>query len=469
MARPRKPTGSDPIRFVSATTRVITEEANMRRSGYAAAGGLVFVLLLAGLAPARGAFPHRMPAENPDIPLSAAMERIFDYPAPRPQDNELYTLFKYTPLEGFDYHGGDGTVSRRDPSRPIYVNGRYYIWYTKRHTVAPPVGAHRAAEATDEIPSTDWDLCEIWYATSEDGFTWKEQGVAVPRPPKPHPGWRSVATPDILIWKGRYYLYYQAFNEASGRRGDWCAVSASWADSPDGPWTPTLRTIIPTGEPGDWDQDAIHDPHPIVYKGKIYAYYKAAFNKWPDVRDKYMVGLGLAIADDPLGPFRKCALNPVLNSGHETTFFPFREGVAALVIRDGNERCTIQYAEDGINFHIASVVSFVPVAAAPYTPDAFSDSGDGRGVTWGLCHFTNAGGPGRQYSIMARFDCDLSRDVHDPAMKGVNIWHRPEVYFAQGLSPEQKARILERERRRADARVAAGSESGETDTTEQPK
>jgi hypothetical protein len=59
------------------------------------------------------------------------------------------------------------------------------------------------SSAVEQIPSTDWDLCEIWHATSEDGFTWEEQGVAVPRPPKPSPGWRSVATPDILVWKGK--------------------------------------------------------------------------------------------------------------------------------------------------------------------------------------------------------------------------------------------------------------------------
>ena len=75
-----------------------------------------------------------MPAEKPDFPLSAAMERMFDYPAPRVQDNELYTTFKYTALEGFDYNGGDGTITRRDPSRPILVGGKYYMWYTKRDT-----------------------------------------------------------------------------------------------------------------------------------------------------------------------------------------------------------------------------------------------------------------------------------------------------------------------------------------------
>ena len=422
------------------------KDSLMTRSSIALA---VFLLLgtiaLAEEKPA--AFPHRMPEKKPDIPLSAAMERMFDYPAPRVQDNELFSQFKYTRLEGFDYRGGDGTVTRRDPSRPILVDGKYYIWYTKRDTVVPPVGASRAHEATDKVPSTDWDLCDIWYATSEDGFTWKEQRVAVPRPPKPQLGWRSVATPDILVWKGKYYLYYQAFNEPSGTRGDWCPVSASWADSPDGPWTPTGKQLIPFGAKGEWDQDATHDPHPVVYKGKIYTYYKAAYNKWPDIRDKYAVGLGLAIAEHPLGPYVKSRLNPVLNSGHETTFFPFKEGIAALAIKDGNERSTMQYAEDGVNFEIASVVSLVPIAAAPFTPDAFTDTDNGRGITWGLCHFINAGAWAKQHSIMARFDCDLSLDVHDPAMKQNRVWHKPDVYFRQGLSKAQRERIAADNRR----------------------
>ncbi len=386
-------------------------------------------------------FPHKMPTEKPNIPMSAAMERMFDYPAPRVQDNELFSQFKYTKLDGFDYNNGDGTISRRDPSRPILVDGKYYVWYTRRHTKVPPIGWNKAAEAKDEIPSTDWDLCDIWYATSTDGFTWEEQGVAVKRPEKPNPGWKSVATPDILIWKGKYYLYYQAFDEPSGLRGDWCPVSVSSADSPDGPWTNGGDSVIPFGKKGEWDQDATHDPHPIVYKGKIYLYYKAAYNKWPDVRDKYAVGHGLAIAENPLGPFVKHPLNPVMNSGHETTYFPFKGGVATLAIKDGNERETMQWSPDGVNFEIAASVSLTPIAAAPYTPDAFTNTSDGRGVTWGLCHFTNAGTPGNQHSIIARFDCDLSMDVDEPAFKNTGVWHKPEVYFQQGLGNLRKSAV----------------------------
>lgn len=35
----------------------------------------------------------------------------------------------------------------------------------------------------------------------------------------------------------------------------------------------------------------------------------------------------------------------------------------------------------------------------------------------------------------------LSKDVDDPAMKNTQLWLRPEVYFSQGLTKEQKARL----------------------------
>ncbi len=386
-------------------------------------------------------FPHAMPTEKPEgVELSAAIERMFDnYPTPRVQDNEFYTTFKYTKLEGFDY-GEPGLITRRDPSRPIKVGDKYYMWYTKRDTKYRPIGAMRAEEATDEIPSTDWDLCDIWYATSEDGFTWEEQGCAVARPPKPEFGWRSLATPDILVWEGRYYLYFQIFNEPSGLRGDWCPISMAHADSPDGPWTYTQKQTIPFGGEGEWDKDQTQDPHPIVYDGKIYLYFKSAFNKWPDVRDKYAVCHGVAIAESPFGPFIKNETNPVMNTGHETTYWPYKGGVATLAIRDGNERETIQFAPDGINFTPQCVVSLAPTAAGAYTPDAFTNTKDGRGVTWGMCHFVNVGTGADRHSEIARFDCDLSLDCDDKEFKVTSIFHEPEVYYDQSLGGLRKSR-----------------------------
>lgn len=380
-------------------------------------------------------FPFHLPKEKPNRKMSRAMERIYtDYLAPQPADNELFSQFKYTQLKGFDYNGGNGTISRRDPSKILYENGKYYVWYTCRRTETPPRGA---ANCTDTIPSADWDLAEIWYATSDDGFVWEEQGVAIKRPEKPTVGWRAVTTTDILKWKGKYYLYYQGFLEASGTRGDDCPVAVSWADSPEGPWTPYNKIVIPNGPQGAWDQYSIHDPFPLVHDGKVYLYYKSDFGRNP-----HLVRMqGLAIADNPLGPFKKHPLNPVITSGHETSLFPFKRGIAALVYKDGPEHSTVQYADDGVNFSIASITELMQYAAAPYVPDAFTDTQDGRGITWGLAHFINQGGKDKFHSILVRFDCDLSLDLHDPEMKQHRVNHDPDVYYRQGLSKKQRERI----------------------------
>ncbi|WAJ72489.1 family 43 glycosylhydrolase (plasmid) [Catenovulum adriaticum] len=397
-----------------------------------------------------GAFPFDLPDKKPNRPLSAALERNYDnYLSPRQEENELYSLFKYTELTGFDYHGGDGTVSRRDPSKIIFENGQYYVWYTKRETEEIPTGLGNAHLATDTRPSADWDLAEIWYATSKDGITWEEQGIAVPRPPKPNVGWRSVATPDILKWKDKYYLYYQGFVEISGKGDSDCPVAVSVADSPNGPWKALNKVIIPNGKKGEWDQNAIHDPYPLVHNGKIYLYYKSDFDRIRGSKDRAIAVRmqGLAIAENPLGPFVKHPLNPVLNSGHETALFPFKEGVAALIIRDGNERSTVQYAQDWVNFNIASVTELMPNAAGLYVPDAFTNTEYGQGVTWGLSHFTVANGWDKNHSILTRFDTDLSLKVNDPEMKRHNYHYSPAHHYKFGLSAQQKKRIAEQNKK----------------------
>ncbi len=385
-------------------------------------------------------FPYgNIPRAKPNRPLSAAMNRVYDgsYGALEVATNELFSNFKYTPLEGLDYHGGDGTLSRRDATKIIRVNGKYYVWYTRRETAYPP---QDIKEVTDSIPSRDWDLAEIWYATSDDGFVWEEQGVAVPRLEKPYPGWRSVSTPDILFWEGKYYLYYQAYTQmpgGPGTKGDDCPVACSVADSPDGPWTPSNKIVIENGPKGTWDHFVIHDPYSLIYKGKIYVYYKGEMGGSPKVRAQ-----GLAIADHPFGPFVKHPLNPLINSGHETALFPFKEGLAALVSRHGLEHNTIQYAPDGVNFEVAAISGLFPIAPGAFVPDAFLDNGNGRGITWGLCHFRNIRlAEGKSHSMLARFDCDLSLDVHDPAMKESDIFNHPEIYFQFGLSEAQRERI----------------------------
>lgn len=413
-------------------------------------GLILFVVLMTssfcGCAEVSKPFPAKIPMEKPtDIKLSSAMERLYDEWNPHEdRGNELYSNFKYSRLEGFTY---DERNSRRDPTKVLKINGTYYVWYTYRHTEAAPAGAKNA---TDTIPSTDWDLAEIWYATSKDGFKWKEQGPAIKRAPKGGYGWRSVSTPDILVWGGKYYLYYQGFNEIPGLKGDVAAATVAQADSPDGPWSPLGKVVVDFGKPGEWDSNAIHDPYPLVYKGKIYLYYKGSPGKQGS--DGTIVrAQGVAIADHPLGPFKKSPLNPVLNSGHETCLFPWKEGIAAIVSLDGPEKNTVQYAPDGLNFEMKSILQVPPIAPGPFVPDAFSDNGNGRGITWGLCHINPDGGGSAKSSMLARFDCDLSRDVDRPFFKANNLRFEKTTYFQEKVRlPEYLRKQINAERKKTE-------------------
>ncbi len=395
--------------------------------------------LLSAEAFAAKPFPYVMSDEKPDYELSPAMQRVYDqYGAATPQQNELYTQFRYSKLTGLDYHDHDGTVTRRDPSRIVRANGKYYIWYTLRNTPTTYMGGEKS---TETIPSTDWDLCDIGYATSEDGFHWTEQGVAAGRPPKPNPGHRSVSTPEILVWKGKYYLYYQAFDYASGTKGgDDCPVAVSVADSPDGPWKATNKVVIPNGAKGDWDQSSIHDPHPIVYKGKIYLYYKSDYKA---ANGETLRSTGLAIADNPLGPFKKYEKNPVMSSGHETQMFRFKEGIAAMLAKDGHEANTIQYSPNGKDFYVASYCDRMPIASGTYDPDAFTDVEYAKGITWGIAH-VNVWGPHRR-SYMLRYDCDLRIGYDNKWMKkNVGTECTPEEFLERSLNKQQRDAIIER-------------------------
>ena len=389
-------------------------------------------------------FPAVMPNEKPEN-ISAATARLYDdWDIYGDRTNELFTNFLYSKLEGLS-----DDVSRRDPTKVIKVDGIYYVYYTHRKTTKPPSGRNY----TEEVPSSDWDLADIYYATSKDGFIWEEQGVAVARPPKGQPGWRSLSTPGVLIWKGKYYIYFQSFNDAPAATADRADVRIAWSASPNGPFQIVDSEIIPYGQEGEWDAKVVHDPCPIVYKDKIYVYYKSQNFSLRDKRDVILeIGIGVAIADNPLGPYTKSPLNPVLNSGHEACVFPFKEGVAAFVSLNGPEKNTMQWAPDGVNFDIASNVIMMPIAPAPYVPDAFTNTKDGRGITWGLCHVSKTNKLGDKENMLIRFDCDLSLDVDDRAFKFekflYGIRFNNSVYLNGSLAlPEKKKHELMEDQR----------------------
>lgn len=107
-----------------------------------------------------------------------------------------------------------------------------------------------------------------------------------------------------------------------------------------------------------------------------------------------------------------------------------------------------------------SLLQLPPIAPGPFVPDAFADNRDGRGFAWGLCHINPDGGGATEYSILARFDCDLSRDVDRPMFKHNNLRFEQDTYFQKGIAlPPYLRKQIDRQRDTIDRDTVMGGTS----------
>ncbi len=322
--------------------------------------------------------------------LSAASKRALAWPE---YGNEWFIHFEEQELKG-DLAYEEGVV-RRDPSAVIQHNGKYYVWYSK--SIGPTDGFDADIETAKVFP---WDRCDIWYATSEDGWTWKEEGPAVLRGEPGSYDDRSVFTVEIMEWDSMYYLCYQTVKSPYVERVK-NQVGLAWSNSPDGPWTKSEEPILSPSNDGEWiegkvsrfavknkgsfDSHKVHDPCIIPFKGKFYLYYKGERMGEEMYFGGREIRHGVAIADNPKGPYIKSPFNPISNSGHEVCIWKYNGGIASLITTDGPEKNTIQWSPDGINFEIMSYIPTPPHAiGVNRTVDSEKDPTEV--LRWGLTH-----------------------------------------------------------------------------------
>ncbi|GAB3004341.1 glycosyhydrolase [Cyclobacterium sediminis] len=336
--------------------------------------------------------------------LSAASKRALNWPD---IGNEWFIEFsKLQPLKG-DLTYEEGVV-RRDPSAMLFENGKYYVWYSK--STGPTDGFAGDIDKDKVFP---WDRCDIWYATSEDGWTWKEEGMAVGRGEKGAYDDRSVFTVEIMKHEDMYYLTYQTVKSPYNVRVK-NQIGLAWSDSPGGPWTKSTEPILSPADNGIWkgeeqdrfavvkkgdfDSHKVHDPCILPYKGKFYLYYKGEQMGEEITFGGRQIRHGVAIADHPKGPYVKSPYNPISNSGHEICVWPYNGGIASLITTDGPEKNTIQWAPDGINFEIMSSIKGAPHAIG-LNRSADSEKEPTEILRWGLSHIYN----NSDYQSIVRF------------------------------------------------------------------
>jgi len=318
------------------------------------------------------------------IALSDSRPPKWRPPMPEPKadpTSEFHTEFRYSPTKGMDH---DPKWTRRDPSDVIRVGDTYFVWYTKTDK------GHSGYDAT------------VWYASSKDGKTWKEEGEALPRGGKDAWDEASVFTPGILAFEGKYYLFYTAIPAHTNLAATPTAIGMALSDSPRGPWQRFEGNPVLTisKDPREFDSFRVDDACLLVREGKVWLYYKGR----QAGRSPGETKMGVAIAEKPTGPYVKHPANPLM-PGHEVLVWPYREGVASL----GCLRPTaIYYAPDGVHFKLETVVRNIPRAAGGFRPDAFADTRRGQGIAWGISQV------GRPRPHLVRYDCHLT-PAADPA------------------------------------------------------
>ncbi|MEM0994158.1 MAG: family 43 glycosylhydrolase [Bacteroidota bacterium] len=307
------------------------------------------------------------------------------------------------------------TYTRRDPSSVLRVNGKYYVWYSYSLTD----GAGKTAP---------WDLNDLYYASSEDGYVWEEHGPAIERGPAGTYDHRSAFTTEVFHHEGLFYLVYQAAADLDGVYGR-NTIAMAYASSPHGPWTKLAEPILTptyTNAPV-FDNNAVHDPCLLFFRDKFYLYYKGESSQTPICGIgvwglNKQVKWGVAIADQPTGPFVKSDYNPITNTGHEVCVWKSGEGIAIMLYQDGPEYGTLQYADDGLNFEIRSEVqdfvltdysSDFPEAAGLYRPVG-EDISPVSGVSWGLCHVLTRD-QGKYWMYLKRFENEDASVIVDDA------------------------------------------------------
>ncbi len=317
------------------------------------------------------------------------------YNNPNIPDNDDWNVsFTDTELEG-DF-APNSTYTRRDPSAVIQHNGLYYVWYS--YKLSQPSTYFGTNNENDNV--FPWDYCDLYYATSTDGYDWHEQGVAVARGASGSFDDRSVFTPEVFVHENKFYLIYQAVQHPYIERVK-NTVAMAVADSPNGPWTkldePILRATdngawannstsrFDVIEKGDFDSHKVHDPCLRFYNNKFYLYYKGERMGEENFCGEREIRWGVAISDNPTGPYVKSVYNPVTTSGHEVSVWNYDGGIAIIQKLDGPERGTIQYAEDGLNFEMMGSATNVPDALGIFRPDSLGDNPK-HGVQWGLAH-----------------------------------------------------------------------------------
>ena len=318
--------------------------------------------------------------------------------------------------------GPEENIVRRDPSDIIFINGLYYVWYTK-------------------VTIEDYNYPEgfqgtIWYATSPDGINWNEKQKVLGIGKEGSFDDYGVYTPNIIYSPKdkQYYLYYtgvQKLPEGFGRVFSGGTIGVAVADGPDGGSTgwkrsngakPVLRTLEQRSE-DKFGSRHVDDVCMVIKNGKYYMYHKGTPSREESKKlnlPKGTTPMGMAMSDKADGVFIPQAFDSIqgflIQAGHEVLLWKYGNGLAVLPAGHYRPKTKndfrVHYSEDGIHFNPignevlnihegeGGVVSNGLRAPGAYRPDLVDPNAEATGLKWGLSMTSYQGGAGLQRFII---------------------------------------------------------------------
>jgi hypothetical protein len=162
-----------------------------------------------------------------------------------------------------------------------------------------------------------------------------------------------VHNPTIHEFDGRYYLFH--IGNRDGRPFTQ-QIGVAVAEDLDGPWERFDEPLLGPSQYRDWDWLMATNPAMLRHpNGQFWLYYKA----W-DMADRKRK-MGLAIADEVLGPYEKHPDNPLVDYSDrgkqvEDAYVWVEEGTFYMLMADDNEGVVCKHggalttSEDGIHW-----------------------------------------------------------------------------------------------------------------------
>jgi predicted GH43/DUF377 family glycosyl hydrolase len=137
---------------------------------------------------------------------------------------------------------------------------------------------------------------------------------------------------DVIKVEELFYVWYSRGPQAHGYN-----ATVWYATSPDGrQWTEKGEALA-RGPQGSWDEQSVFTPNILVAENKYWLFYTAVRKPFVNTGPKITkTAIGVAVADSPVGPWRKLDRNPVLTASDDPNQFDsMRVDDACLIVRGG--------------------------------------------------------------------------------------------------------------------------------------